>query len=73
MSSDEEPEIESESDEEIPIRRQNSVRLALNYVGILKDSVTTEDDDIPDISPQPHNRRWCTFFQPVYLFPQKTQ
>ena len=26
---------------------------------------------IPDISPPPHHRRWCTFFQPVYLFPQK--
>ena len=22
---------------------------------------------------QPHNRRWCTFFQPVYLFPQRTR
>jgi len=28
---------------------------------------------IPHISPQPHNRRWCIFFQPVYFFPPKTQ
>ena len=24
------------------------------------------------ISHNRHNRRWCTFFQPAYLFPQKT-
>ena len=27
---------------------------------------------IPHISLNRHNRRWCTFFQPAYLFPQKT-
>ena len=28
---------------------------------------------IPDICHNLHNRRWCTYFKPVYLFPQRTQ
>ena len=27
---------------------------------------------IPHISHNRHNRRWCTFFKPAYLFPQRT-
>ena len=27
----------------------------------------------PDNCHNRHNRRWCTFFKPAYLFPQRTQ
>ena len=31
-----------------------------------------EYGSIPDICHNRHNRRWCTFFKPVYLFPERT-
>ena len=29
--------------------------------------------DTPDNSHHRHHRRWCTFFKPAYLFPQRTR
>ena len=36
-------------------------------------TVRTSHVDTPDNSHDRHDRRWCTFFKPAYLFPQRTR